>query len=128
VATAADTRAPAGLKARGRRLWKAVTADFELNLSERELLTEACRCLDNCERLETALKDAPLTVEGSRGQIVAHPLAGELRSERNLVAKLLAQLGLPDDAADGSAWDGLSSSQRARKAARARWDNRGGVR
>ena len=57
-------RAPAGLSARGRRLWRAVAVDFDLSLSERELLTEACRCLDNCERLELALRDEPLTVAG----------------------------------------------------------------
>jgi hypothetical protein len=119
-------RAPAGLSLRGRRLWKAVTADFELNLSERELLTEACRCSDRCEAVEDAMRGAPLTVPGSRGQTVANPLAGELRAERQLLAKLLAQLELPDG--DGGAWDGLSASQRARKAARSRWDNRGGRR
>lgn len=119
-------RAPAGLAARGRRLWRAVAADFDLELDERELLTEACRSLDTCERLEEALRGAPLTTKGSRGQVVAHPLAAELRSERLLVARLLAQLELPDDDGEGSDWDGLTASQRARKAARARWDNRGG--
>jgi len=120
-------RAPAGLKARGRRLWRAVTEEFELSLSERELLTEACRCLDRCEALETTTRGASLTVAGSRGQIVAHPLAAELRSERLLMAKLLSQLGLPDsDEAGSSKWDGLTASQRARIASRARWDHRGG--
>jgi hypothetical protein len=64
---------------------------------------------------------------GSRGQEVVHPLRAELRSQRALLARLLAQLDVPaDDADSGSKWDGLSSSSRARKAARARWDNRGG--
>lgn len=119
-------RAPAGLKARGRRMWRAVAEGFELSLAERELLTEACRCLDRCEAVEAAMRGAPLTVAGSRGQIVAHPLAAELRSERTLMAKLLAQLGLPDEEDGSSKWDGVSASQRARMASRARWDNRGG--
>ncbi len=116
------TRAPAGLGPRGRRLWRAVTTDFEMTISERELLTEACRTIDNCERLENALRDEPLTTAGSRGQVVAHPLAAELRSERLLLAKFLGQLGLPDDEGEAGSWDGLTATQRARKAAHARWN------
>lgn len=120
-------KAPPGLAARGRRLWRAVDKLYELTLEERELLTEAARTLDTCEALQVALRDEPLMTLGSRAQPVAHPLRAELRSERLLVAKLLAQLGLPDDEGeDGHEWDGLSASQRARKASRARWDNRGG--
>lgn len=122
MANNVPARAPSGLRARGRRLWRMVTADFDLSLSERELLTEACRCLDNCERLEAALRTEPLTVAGSRGQTVAHPLAAELRSERTLLTKLLGQLGLPDDTDEGNPWDNLTASQRARKAVRVRWD------
>jgi P27 family predicted phage terminase small subunit len=121
------TRAPTGLGPRGKRLWKNVTKDLELDIDDAELLIECCRTLDNCEKLEEALRTEPLTTEGSRGQLVAHPLRAELRSERILAAKLLAQLGIPDEG-DGNEWDGLTASQRGRKAVRARWDNRGGRR
>ncbi len=118
-------RAPQGLGSRGRRLWRSVTRDFEPSASELELLTEACRCLDRVEALEQAMQGAPLTVAGSRGQIVAHPLAADLRAERQLLSRLLAQIELPADDDNGGQWDGLSASQRARKAARAKWDKRG---
>jgi len=101
-----------------------VLRDFEPNLSEIELLTEAARTVDRCEVLETALRDQPLTTAGSRGQVVAHPLAAELRSERQLLSRLLAQLAIPE--LEGEVWDGLSASERARRAARARWKQRGG--
>jgi hypothetical protein len=118
-------RAPSGLGTRGRKLWRAVHADFEPDLAEHELLVECCRALDKCEALAAALADAPLTPKGSRGQVVAHPLLAELRSERLLLSRLLAQLAIPgleDD--DPDEWDGLTASERARKAARARWSNR----
>ena len=122
----ATVRAPSGLGPRGRRIWREVTTAFELAIAELEVLTLAARCLDRIEAIEVTLRDEPATVPGSAGQPRAHPLAAELRSEVLLAAKLLAQLGLPDVDGDGSAWDGLSASARARKASRVRWDNRGG--
>jgi len=117
-------RAPHGLGSRGRRLWRAVVEDFTPAQHELELLTEACRTLDRVEALQAELADAPLTAEGSRGQLVAHPLAAELRSERQLLARLLSQLGIPEGE-EGAEWDNLTASQRARKAAHARWGGRG---
>jgi len=121
-------RAPTGLGARGRRLWKSVLADFEPSETERALLIEACRTLDDIEALQAAVAGAPMLTTGSRDQDIVHPLRAELRSQRLLLAKLLSQLDVPAEEGDGSKWDGLSASSRARKASRARWDNRGGVR
>jgi hypothetical protein len=119
-------KAPPGLQSRGRRLWRRIAALYDLDANDAELLTEACRVIDNCERLDAALRDQPLTTKGSRGQVVAHPLRADLRSERTLAAKLLAQLALPDDEEENPVtdWSKLTSSQRARRAARARWDKR----
>lgn len=121
-------RTPAGLGRRGRALWKDTIAAFDLSESERTILLEACRTLDDVEVLQQALVGAPMTTTGSRGQEVVHPLRAELRSERLLLAKLLLQLSIPQEAEGEGAnkWDFLSASQRGRKAARARWDNRGG--
>ena len=123
----ATLRAPAGLGARGRRLWKSVHSDFALSETERTLLIEACRCLDDIEALQAAVAGAPMMTTGSRDQDIVHPLRGELRSQRLLLAKLLAQLDVPEEA-EGGKWDGLTASSRARKASLARWNNRGGVR
>lgn len=119
---------PEGLGERGSALWSAVVERCVLAAEELQLLTEACRTADDAERLAEALEGEPATVPGSAGQPVAHPLGSELRATRQLLARLLAQLDLPaeldGDDGDGSPWDGLSASQRARKAARARWDRR----
>ena len=128
MTAAAKPRAPVGLSTRGRRLWREVTHVFELSISELEVLTLAARCLDRIQTLEDEMKDAPATVPGSKGQPRANPMTAELRSEVILAAKLLAQLGLPAETAEGSEWDGLAASARARQASRARWDNRGGIR
>lgn len=119
-------RTPAGLRRRGKALWKSVIAGFELSEGECALLLEACRCLDDIEALQHAVADAPMTTIGSRGQDVVHPLRAELRSERLLLAKLLSQLDVPMPNEGLGSWDGLSASSRARKASRARWDHRGG--
>ena len=111
-------RGPRGLKARGRRFWKAVTAGYELNVDELELLVEVCRCLDDCEALAATVERDGLTVAGSAGQTRVHPAVGELRACRALVGKLLAQLGLPGP--DGERLDSPVRA-RARAAANKRW-------
>jgi hypothetical protein len=121
-------RSPAGLGTRGRRLWKAVTAGFDLVTTETELLVMACRTLDRIAALEAELKDAPATVEGSQGQPRPNPLAAELRAEVLLASRLVAQLGIPTDIDPDDlhgSWQGLSPSERGRKAAARRWVGRG---
>ena len=124
--TGSTLRAPAGLGARGRRLWKSVLCDFEPSETERTLLIEACRCLDDIEALQAAVAGYPMMTTGSRDQDIVHPLRAELRSQRLLLARLLSQLDVPAEEAGDGKWDGLSASSRARRAARARWDHRGG--
>lgn len=120
-------RAPEGLDARGERLWKATVERFELATEELELLTEACRCVDHCETLQDYVTRTPPLIKGSRGQFVPNPLLAALRSERLLLAKLLGQLDIPDQTeGEANAWDGLTASARARKAAMARWNPKGG--
>jgi len=121
-------RIPAGLGRRGKALFKSVIVDFVLSEGEQALLLEACRCLDDIEALQQAVVGVPMTTVGSRGQEVVHPLRAELRSQRLLLAKLIGQLDVPMPNEGPGSWDGLSASSRARKAARVRWDNRGGAR
>jgi len=63
--TTPPPRSPAGLGPRGKRLWKAISADFELGTTETEVLTLACRTLDRITALEDDLKDASSIVLGS---------------------------------------------------------------
>lgn len=115
---------PRGLKTRGRRFWAAIHEVYELSLPERELLHEACRCLDELEQLAQAVRTDGVTVEGSTGQTRTHPALAELRNYRALLGKLLAQLDLPDE-------EGMTmlspEAAKARKAAQTRWRMRQAV-
>jgi hypothetical protein len=88
--------APTGLGAAGRRLWRESQQMFVFNPAEEGTLLELCRCLDELERLERAMAQEPVVVRGSRGQPVPHPLLGDIRAHRVLVAKLQKALALPD--------------------------------
>jgi hypothetical protein len=88
----AQTR-PHGLKTGGKRLWTAITARWELEQHEAELLTQACRTVDRLDRLQAAAVDCPLVVDGK-----ANPLLVEARAQSIALARLLAALRLPDDA------------------------------
>lgn len=112
--------APTGLAARGLRFWRNVAGPFELEIDELELLTEICRQLDLVELLESTLAaDGPL-VEGSRGQTRLHPVVQALNAGRQLLARQLAQLALPNSDDESIA---SPASAQARRAAQARWRN-----
>jgi hypothetical protein len=113
----AALRAPAGLGAAGRNLWRSVAGAFDLDPDEAELLRQACRCADELADLRSALAASDTVVAGSTGQPRPNPLYTELRAHRETLARLLRALDLPDEeAARGSA-----ASARASEAARRRW-------
>ncbi len=115
-------RAPTGLGVTGKRLWAAVTGGLTLRPDELAVLESAARTADQVAALERVVAGSPLMIPGSKGQEVLHPAIAELRLQRQLLAALLGRLDVPE-AVDGigSEWDSMTSSQRARKAARARW-------
>jgi hypothetical protein len=119
-------RAPAGLQAAGRRLWREVLGRYVLEPHERRLLADACRAADELERLERALEDAPLEVPGSTGQPRAHPLLEEVRRHRASLARLIGALRLPTEE-PGQLTGQQATSAAGRKMARAKWDRRRGV-
>lgn len=92
--------APAGLQSRGRAFWTHATDVYDLSRSELELLTEACRLMDEAESLRQAIEDNGTTVAGSTGQPRVHPAIGELRQHRLALGRLLSQLALPDEEDD----------------------------
>lgn len=107
---------PRALKTHGRKLWKETTDKFELRQDELETLRAACAELDLIVRMESALEGESLTVQGSQGQLVAHPLVQELRQHRATMSALLRSLKLPDD---GNAAGSTVNQQRS--AAQTRW-------
>lgn len=106
--------APRGLKTAGRKLWKATVEMYELRQDELEVLRAVCAEADLISRMEEELDGADLTVKGSMGQLVPHPLVTELRQHRATMAALLRGMKLPDDAGD-------AVSNQQREAAQSRW-------
>ena len=76
--------APRGLGPAGRRLWRSVLDQYELEEHERVLLVEACRTADTCTRLEEAAAD-----------LDTGPVLVELRQQRLTLFKLISALRLP---------------------------------
>ncbi len=121
-------KAPPGLAARGRKLWTDTVAVFDLRPDELGLLLELARTLDTIDVLESALRGAPLLMEGSAGQQRSNPLLGEVRGHRLAAVQLFRSLGLTD-ADDGAEGKPLPPPKqvRARRAAQARWGHRNGA-
>ena len=109
--------APKDLGPRGAKFWREILKVYELNTDEIQLFIEACRTIDECEALRERIQLEGETVKGSMGQTRVHPALSELRQSRALLAKLLGQLDLPDPQAVPAS----PNSNRASKAAEARW-------
>lgn len=116
--TARRPSAPARLGARGRRFWKDTLESFDLSNAELSILTEACRTLDDLDRLATAIEEQGATVAGSQGQPVVNPALTEARGQRVVLHRLIAALQLPD--LDGKPVRSVQSI-RSQSAAQARW-------
>jgi len=119
--------APRGLGRGGRALWREVTAAHAgLNPAALRVLADACNEADVVDGLQAALAGADPVVTGSKGQLVPHPLLGELRQHRALLGQLLRSLQLPDTD-EGAAERAKAASETARANARARWSKRTGT-
>jgi hypothetical protein len=118
--------APRGLGSAGKRLWRGVFraqpdgSRLELRADELALLAEACHLVDDVEAIRTALDGEPLTVAGSMGQQVAHPLRSELHRTVATLDRLLRTLSLPDEQG-GAATSASSASWAGRNLVRHRW-------
>ena len=98
---------PRGAQAAGKRLWKAVLADFELVEHELTLLRQAVHVADLCELLQRRVDDeGPLL--GDR----AHPALVELRQQRVLLARLIVALRVPLGEEEEAARSAASRPQR----------------
>lgn len=110
-------KAPAGLKAKGKRLWSEVTGAYQLRSDELDVLEDVCREADLIDKIEQELASADLMTTGSMGQMVVNPLIAEARQHRATKMSLWKRLALPDPAA--SEVPAASNQQRA--AAQSRW-------
>lgn len=89
-------RTPPGLKAGGKKLWKAVTDEFELGEHELSVLLEASRTVDALDALEKIVRSEGVTHVSPQG-VRAHPALVEARQQRVTLAKLVASLRIPLD-------------------------------
>ena len=96
--------APRGLATAGQVLWRKVVSLYSLRPDELATLEDVCRLTDMIDKLQKAWRedDEPMTAKGSAGQLIIHPIIGELRAQRLAVNVLWRQLKLPDldDAAE----------------------------
>ncbi|MCK6095490.1 terminase [Micrococcus sp. EYE_162] len=90
----AAPRAPRGLKAGGKRLWRAVADEFELAEHELSVLLQAARTVDALDELERIVNAEGVTHESPQG-VRAHPALVEARQQRVTLAKLVASLRIP---------------------------------
>lgn len=120
----ADASTPKGLAAAGSALWLRISVAYVMREDEVTVLEQAARVADVIAKLDAALVNAPLTVLGSAGQLREHPLLAEARQQRVLLARLLVQLKLPE-ADEVTSRRAAERSDKARKAARARWGGGG---
>ena len=86
---------PKDLGAAGRKLWRAITAEHDLEPRELAILLEAARQVDALESLAAALAKDGHTVTGAAGQTRLHPAITEARQGRLALGRLLDLLHLP---------------------------------
>ncbi len=87
-------KAPNGFGVQGKRLWSAVSSEFELAEHEAALLDEACRVRDMVATLRAQLEKDGTMIGSSQGQRL-HPAIAEIRAQQLALARLLATLDVP---------------------------------
>jgi hypothetical protein len=97
-------RAPKGLAAAGRALWRDATGKYEFDPHELMLLGELCRCRDRLEQLEVAIQESGVAdADGRVPQVVR-----EAREQAMTAARLAAALRFPA----GTAGDAQKGARR----------------
>lgn len=118
---------PSELGRHGKKLWRKLTDGITYRPDELQILESACSMSDRIAEYEAAVEGEPLTVKGSQGQPVLHPVRAEIRSLRMSQATLLGKLDVPEEDESQQQRTGpMSRSEAARKAVNTRWGNRHG--
>ena len=124
-------RPPVGVGKRARELWLSIMGRYRMRPDQVELVVELVCAVDEIDRLRRALRKDGLMVTGSKGQLVAHPALAQITARRATVARLSAQLRIPDPKPKreqeqdrrrtGSTGRHPATVGKARKAAESRW-------
>ena len=125
MSTSKLPKPPDGVKTAGRRLWRSVLSEFELDEHEMVLLRQAVRVADVCDDLQAVVDvEGPLVTV--RGELRTHPAVVELRQQRIVLARLIVALRVPIGDQDHGAK--TTPAQRLqRRAARGVYAIRGGA-
>jgi hypothetical protein len=91
---------PKGSGPSGRKLWRHVMGEYELDAPDELQLLQAVRCADLLDDLAAEAAEAPLTVPNRFGEMVANPLITEQRQQAIVLSRLIAALRLPADEDD----------------------------
>ena len=88
---------PRGLGPEGKRLYQAITADFDFTgeAHKQRILFDACKTADAIARLEAEAEKQPITTRGSMGQEVISPTLAAAQQARTQLSQLLSKLALP---------------------------------
>jgi hypothetical protein len=108
---------PDGLGSAGGALWRSVLATYVLSPAEAATLERACRTLDLMARIDGELAAGGVSVEGSMGQVRAHPLIAVQADLSRVLNIQLMSLALPMPDEDV----GRRRSPQQQEAAQARW-------
>ena len=88
-------KAPANLGAAGRRLWRSVLKEFDLEEHELALLRRACHVADRCDQLQAVIDSEGLFETNRLNERKMHPAVPELRQQEILFAKLIVAMRVP---------------------------------
>ena len=102
-------RPPQGAGPSGRRVWRAILGEFELEEHERALVTALVRQVDRLDALEALIAEEGLMVHG-HGTSKVHPAVIEARQSAIAVARISAALRLP--AGEQEEGQGAAAGQR----------------
>lgn len=95
-------RAPVGLGIEGRRLWKSVLQDFDLEPWQLAILRTACESADRVAEAREAVKRDGACVAGRFGPKV-HPMLAVERDSRTALLRALRELSLDSSQAEAYA-------------------------
>ena len=91
--------APEHLGRDGKRFFREVLTDWELDPHQLATLANAAACLDRITTARNRIKRDGLLVQGSRGALIAHPAVQVERQQMVTHAALVKSLELKDDPA-----------------------------
>lgn len=112
---------PAHLGTGGRRYWREVLEEWELDVEKLAILENACACLDRIAQCRNRLRREGMTVKSARdGRPVAHPLLSVERQAQRLHAQLVAALALKDEPERPTTPSGATRGRPRERYARAR--------